>query len=370
MSQSPHVAIVAASLDILGGQGVQARALVDSLRADGQRVMFVPINPRFPRPCGGLRHIRGVRTLVNQSLYLPGLARLAAVDVAHVFSASYASFLLAPLPAMAVARALNKRVVLHYHSGEADDHLANWGALVHPWLRLAHYIVVPSEYLRQVFARYGHTAHVIPNVVDLSRFAYRARRPLGARLLSTRNLEPHYRVDMIVQAYAQLKPLVPEATLTIAGYGSEEPRLRLLVSSAGLADVRFLGRVEPEDMPRVYDNADIFLNASVVDNQPVSILEAFAAGLPVVSTPTGDIGALVRHHDTGLLVPPFEPGAIARAIQWLLANPDRAAGFAERAHASIARYTWPAVRDAWAAMYRTPSHATVVDSWLTNRHSQ
>ena len=112
------------------------------------------------------------------------------------------------------------------------------------------------------------------------------------------------------------------------GYGSEEPRLRLLVRSAGLNDVRFVGRVEPEDMPRVYDDADIFLNASVVDNQPVSILEAFAAGLPVVSTPTGDIGALVRHHDTGLLVPPFDPGAIASAVEWLLAHPDRAGDFA------------------------------------------
>jgi glycosyltransferase involved in cell wall biosynthesis len=206
-------------------------------------------------------------------------------------------------------------------------------------------------------------------VVDLSRFAYRARRPLRPRLLSTRNLEPHYREDMIIQAYAQLKPRVPEATLTIAGYGSEETRLRLLVRSAGLNDVRFIGRVEPEDMPRVYDEADIFLNASVVDNQPVSILEAFASGMPVVSTPTGDIAALVRHHDTGLLVPPFDPGAIAHAIAWLLANPDRAAGFAERAHASTSKYTWPAVRDAWAAMYRAPSHDTVIDSWLTNRHS-
>ena len=369
MSHPPHVAIVAASLDILGGQGVQARALVEGLRADGQQVMFVPINPRFPRPFGALRRLRGVRTLVNQSLYLPGLARLAAIDVAHVFSASYASFLLAPLPAMAMARALNKHVVLHYHSGEADDHLANWGALVHPWLRLAHHIVVPSEYLREVFGRYGHTAHVIPNVVDLSRFAYRTRRPLRPHLLSTRNLEPHYRVDVIIQAYARLKPRVPEATLTIAGYGSEEARLRLLVKSTGLPDVRFIGRVEPEDMPRVYDDADIFLNASVVDNQPVSILEAFAAGLPVVSTPTGDIGALVRHHDTGLLVPPFDPGAIASAVEWLLAHPDRAGDFAQRAHASTARYTWPAVREAWAAMYRTPSHDAIVDSWLSNRHS-
>ncbi len=91
--------------------------------------------------------------------------------------------------------------------------------------------------------------------------------------------------------------------------------------------------------------------------------------MPVVSTPTGDIGRLVRHHDTGLLVPPFDPGAIANAVEWLLAHPDRASDCAERAHASTVRYTWPAVRDAWAAMYRTPSHDAIVDSWLTNKHS-
>ena len=353
MRNAPRVAIVAASLDILGGQGVQALSLLEALRADGQPVTFLPINPRFPRGLGGLRRLPGVRTVVNQSLYLPGLARLANVDVAHIFSASYASFLLAPAPAMAVARLLNKRVVLHYHSGEADDHLAHWGALVHPWLRLAHHIAVPSEYLRGVFNRYGHHVHVIPNVVDLSRFKYRERRPLRPHLLSTRNLEPHYRVDIIIHAYARVKARVPAATLTIVGYGSEEPRLRRLVSSLELEGVNFLGRVEPHNMPAVLDDHDLFMNASVVDNQPVSILEAFAAGMPVISTPTGDIGALVRDHETGLQVPPFNPEEMAHAVEWMLTHPDCALAYSGNARALTTRFTWPAVRDAWAALYRS-----------------
>ena len=374
MIHQPRVAIVAASLDILGGQGVQARSLVDSLRADGQDVTFLPINPRFPRPIGWVRQLPGLRTVLNQALYIPSLARLATVDVAHIFSASYASFLLAPVPAMLAARALNKHVVLHYHSGEAGDHLANWGVLVHPWLRLAHHIVVPSEYLRGVFAQYGHEARVIPNVVDLTRFVYRERsvfaasplrrdEPLAPRLLSTRNLEPYYRVDVIVRAYARIKPLMPDATLTISGYGSEQPRLQRLVDDLRLKDVRFVGKVDPESMPRLYDEADIFLNASVVDNQPVSILEAFASGAPVVSTPTGDIPAMVRHQHTGLLVPPLDPGAMAGAIITLLTQPERALSLAARAHATIGRYTWPAVRDAWADVYRRHDRHSPVDQW-------
>lgn len=369
MSDFPRVAIVAASLDIVGGQGVQAKSLIDSLRADGHRVSFVPIDPRFPGPFQGLRRLRGVRTIVNQSLYLPSLVRLAAVDVAHVFSASYASFLLAPLPAMAAARALHKRVVLHYHSGEADDHLTNWGALVHPGLKLAHEIVVPSVYLRDVFARHGYTVRVIPNVVDLSKFAYRQRQPLRPRLLSTRNLEPHYRVDVILQAFALLKRDVPDATLTVTGYGSEEPRLRRLVQAEQLTGVHFAGKVAPDDMPAVYDAGDIFLNTSVVDNQPVSILEAFASGLPVITTPTGDIASLVRHQETGVLVPPFDPAALAQAIRRVLAHPDAARGFAERAYQTTAAFTWPAVRDQWTSVYRASRHAAVTEPWITRSHS-
>ncbi|RPI55801.1 MAG: glycosyltransferase family 1 protein [Acidobacteria bacterium] len=346
-----RVAIVAASLDILGGQGVQAHALVRSLREDGVDARLIAVNPRFPAGLQLLRRVPYARTVLNELLYLPGLLHLAAFDVAHVFSASYASFLLAPVPAMLVARMLNKRVVLHYHSGEAEDHLANWGALVHPWLALADEIVVPSSYLREVFARFGHRARVIPNVVDLTTFDYRERRPLRPRLLSTRNLERHYRVDVIIEAFAHYQAGNPDAMLTIAGYGSEESRLRAMAAQLTRGGVRFLGKIDPAWMPRLYADSDIYLNASEVDNQPVSILEAFASGMPVISTPTGDIASMVRHGETGLIVPPEAPMAMAGAIAETLHRPARALQMAEQAHDDLDRFTWAAVREEWQSVY-------------------
>jgi glycosyltransferase involved in cell wall biosynthesis len=347
-----RVGIVAASLEILGGQGVQAQSLLQCLRQDGVDARLIPINPRFPRGLRWLRKLPYARTVLNELLYVPGLSRLASVDVAHVFSASYASFLLAPVPAMLAARLLNKRVILHYHSGEAQDHLANWGPLVHPWLKLADEIVVPSVYLRDVFARFGYQARVIPNVVDLATFDYRERRPLRPRLLSTRNLERHYRVDLIIEAFARLQAQCPEAMLTIAGYGSEEPRLRAMAAQQTRGGVRFVGKIQPAWMPKLYADSDIFLNASEVDNQPVSILEAFASGMPVISTPTGDIPSMVRHGETGVIVPPDAPVAMARAIGEMLDRPERALQMAEQAHGELERYTWAAVRDAWGDAYR------------------
>jgi len=351
-SPGMRVALVAASLDILGGQGVQARTLVEALRADGYDVAFVPINPRFPRRLRWVRRIPYLRTVLNQALYLPGLLRLARADVVHVFSASFWSFLLAPLPAMLAGRLFGARVVLHYHSGEAADHLGRWGVLVHPWLRLAHLIVVPSEFLAGVFAEHGHGTRVVRNVVDLTRFTFKDRQPLRPRLMSTRNLEPYYRVDVVLDAFARVRAEVPDATLVVAGAGSE--RLRLERNAP--AGVRFVGAVAPQWMPALLADSDIFLNASVVDNQPVSILEAFAAGLPVVSTPTGDIPAMVRHEETGVIVPPLDAGAMADAVLALLRNPERATRLARAARTEIERYTWPAVAEQWASVY-APVHA-------------
>jgi glycosyltransferase involved in cell wall biosynthesis len=202
-----------------------------------------------------------------------------------------------------------------------------------------------------VFERHGYRTHVVPNVVDLARFRYRERSPLRPRLLSTRNLEPYYRVEDTLEAFARITAAYPEATLDVAGTGSQAPRLRHRAASLGLRGVRFVGRVDPRAMPALYDAADVFVNASVVDNQPLSVLEAFAAGLPVVSTPAGGIGTMVRDGETGLLVPERDPARLAAALTALLGHPEGARQMARRARREVEAHAWPRVRRAWDAVY-------------------
>jgi hypothetical protein len=139
----PRLAIVAPTLDILGGQGIQALALLEHLREDGYDVTFVPINPAFPAALRVVRRLPYARTALNQMLYLPALRALSRVDVVHVFSAS--PVVLAPAPAI-VARMLGKRIALNYQR-EADEHLTRWSVAVHPWLWMVDEIVVLSGYL-------------------------------------------------------------------------------------------------------------------------------------------------------------------------------------------------------------------------------
>jgi phenylacetate-CoA ligase len=344
--------MVVASLDVIGGHGVQAATLAAHLRHEGYAVELLPIDPPFPRPLRWVKRWPYARTLLTQALYRPSLRRLADSDVVHVFAASYWSFLLGPVPAIQAARRLGKRVVLNYHSGEAEDHLARWGRLVHPFLRMADVIAVPSRYLSRVFTRRGHICRVIPNVVDTTAFRYRERTPLGPRLLSTRSLEPIYDVATTIEAFARIRDAVPSATLTVVGRGSQEEALRRLAASLHLEGaVRFAGRLEPALMPALCDEHDVFVNASLVDNQPISVLEAMAAGLPIVSTPTGAIAEMLVDGAAGCLVPPRDPAAMASAVTALLADPDRAVAMSRRARHAVDAYTWPEVRDRWVAAY-------------------
>ena len=354
-----HVAIVAASLRILGGQAVQAQQLLDVWREDpAVRAWLVPINPLPPAPFHHLLGVKYVRTLVTQLWYWPLLVReIRRADVVHVFSASYASFLLSPLPAIVVARLLGKPVVLNYHSGEAPDHLARSRIARTVLRRLVDLNVVPSRFLRDVLAAFRIPARVVANCVDLDRFAWRDRPAPGPRLLSTRMFEPMYNVGCTVRAFARVQQQYPDASLMLVGDGSQGPTLRGLVAELALRNVTFAGRVPPHEIHRYYAEADIYVQTPSIDNMPLSVLEAFASGLPVVSTDVGGVPAILTSGVHGLLAADNDDRAIAGRVCELLTDPPRARAMAEAARRTCDAYTWQAVRDAWLSCYRDAAAA-------------
>jgi glycosyltransferase involved in cell wall biosynthesis len=360
-----RVAIVAASLRILGGHAVQAERLLKAWRDDpAVDAWLVPIDPVPPQPLRWMLRVKGLRTLVTQACYWPLLVRaLRDADVVHVFSASYLSFLLAPLPAIIVARLLGKAVVVNYRSGEAPDHLRR-SAVARAVLRRVDVNVVPSRFLNEVFASFDIPSRVVANTIDLTRFAYRERPRLEPRLLSTRNFEPLYNVACTLRAFARLQAEHPDATLTLVGAGSEGPALRDLASSLGLRGVTFAGAVPQGEIHRFYADADIYVQTPSIDNMPGSVIEAFASGVPVVSTNVGGVPAILTDGEHGLLAADNDADGIAARVLWLLAHQSDARRMAAAARRSCEAYAWSAVRGAWLAAYeaalgRESDHAVV-----------
>jgi len=358
-SAAVKVLIVAASMDIVGGQAVQAVRLIEHLKEEPSvDVDFLPVNPRLPGVLRKLQAIKYVRTVTTSNLYWwKLLTTIPAFDVIHIFSASYFSFLLAPAPAIIVARLFNKRIVLNYHSGEAEDHLQHWPRTSLPLLKKADEIVVPSPYLVRVFAKFGLPAKAIFNVIDFDQLIFRERETLRPVFLSNRNLDAHYGVDVVLRAFAIIQQRFPDASLKVAGDGSCREALQQLAAELKLYNVEFVGTVTRERMAELYNEADCFLNGSRIDNQPLSILEAFASGLPVVTTNAGGIPDVVTDGVTAPMVEVDDHEALARSAIALIEQPELAHRIINAGRNECRRYTWEAVRLEWLKAYGTTNDA-------------
>jgi glycosyltransferase involved in cell wall biosynthesis len=345
------VTIVAPRIQqVIGGQEVQADLLLRLWHDDRDvHASYLASNPELPQ---WLENVRYLRTLARFPLYLAHLnAGLRDADIVHIFSTSFSGFLISVVPAYGVARILGKKTIINYRSGLARSHLRA-SSIARKILRNVDKVLVPSSYLVDVFGEFGITARAIPNVVDTKLFSYRARRPLRPVLLCSRNLEECYGIDMVLRAFGEVQKSLREARLFLLGDGTQQDALRRLIANLNLKNVEMPGRIPRDRIGEFYDKADILINASRVDNMPVSILEAFASGLPVVSSNAGGIPTIVRHEETGLLSDTEDWKQLAANVMRLLKDTALAQRLAENANRQSLTYRWESVRSQWLGVYR------------------
>ncbi len=351
---APAVCIVGPLPPPSGGMANQCEQLQRLLRADGVAVELVRNNADY-RPAW-IGRVPMLRALARLLLYVPALWRAAGrADVMHVLANSGWAWHLFAAPAIWVARLRGVPVIVNYRGGNAETFFATAPRQVLATLRMASAHVTPSGFLQRVFAAHGLAAMIVPNIVDLSRFRPRVPRAFGdaPHLIVTRNLEPIYDIATAIRAFAALRGAFPQARLTVAGSGPERERLRTQVDALGLGDaVRFSGRIDNADIPALYADADCLLNPSTVDNMPISLLEAFASGVPVVSTDAGGIPDMAEHGVSALLVPIGDAAAMAAQAQRVLSEAALAESLRGAGLAAAAGYAWPRVRAQWLAVYR------------------
>ncbi|NMG54665.1 glycosyltransferase [Aromatoleum aromaticum] len=350
----PAVCIVGPMPPPSGGMANQCEQLVRLLRRDGVKVELVCNNARpYPPWVGSVPVVRAACRL------FPYLAQLwlsaGRVEVVHVLANSGWAWHLFAAPAIWIARARGVGVIVNYRGGNADAFFARAPAHVLATLRKASARVTPSGFLQRVFARYGLDATIVPNIVDLARFRPVTRPPFGhaPHLVVTRNLEAIYDIPTAIRAFAVVREAFPNARLTVAGSGPELGRLQAVVGELGLdGSVHFSGRLDNSEIPALYAAADCMLNPSTVDNMPISILEAFASGVPVVTTRAGGIPDMVEDGVSALLVPVGDASSMARQAVRVLADPVLAGSLRAAGLEAAAAFAWPAVREQWLEVYR------------------
>jgi len=348
-----HVGLVGPLPPPSGGMANQTRQLAELLRGEGLTVSFICTNEKYrPHWISRLPIIRAVFRLFP---YLIALWRAAGrCHVIHVMANSGWSWHLFAMPAIWISRLRRTPVIVNYHGGEAESFLKKTTRFVLLTIRQSSALIVPSGFLKAVFGRFGIQAIIVANVVDLGLFCgTKPRSSNRHRFLVARNLEPIYDNETAIRAFATVRRQIPGVTLTIAGSGPLAEQLQALTVSLEISGaVSFAGRLDREMMAEAYRKADIALNPSLVDNMPISVMEALASGLPVVSTNVGGIPFILNHEHTALLVPPGSPGAMADAMIRLMNDDALTDKLIDNGLAEVRNYTWEKVWPSLAAVYR------------------
>ncbi|MCL9805091.1 glycosyltransferase family 4 protein [Flavobacterium amniphilum] len=208
--------------------------------------------------------------------------------------------------------------------------------------------VAPSEYLQSVFVKFGFTnvCH-IPNSIEISNYKFLERDFNSPKLLWVRAFSEIYNPKMAVDVFQSIKKKYPDAELCMVGPDKDGS----LISTRSYAEsldliVTFTGRLSKQEWVSLSEDFNIFINTTHFDNTPVSIMEAMALGLPVISTNVGGIPFLLESKETALLVQDNDAYAMEQAIE-LLMQDSSVRIIASNARKKAELWDWKVVKNQW-----------------------
>jgi glycosyltransferase involved in cell wall biosynthesis len=223
-------------------------------------------------------------------------------------------------------------------------------------------LIAPSRFLMTKFNDFGFTnIKYIPNSIELPRYTYKARTTMAPKLLWVRSFHQVYNPLMAIDVLGKIISHFPGAELCMVGPDKDGSfaRCKEYAKECNLAEfVTFTGVLSKSQWLTHSQQYDIFINTTTVDNTPVSVIEAMALGLPIVSTNVGGVPFLIADNENGLLVKSGNVDAMASKIEFLISNPSFSFQLAQRARAYVESFDWAVIKDSWFTLldkFETPS---------------
>lgn len=320
-----------------GHSTTQAQLLAEYFRSDGYGVKSVS------RKSG-----RAARML---DVVLSIIRNRNSIDIMLIEVYSGLSFVLADIGSW-VGKMIGIPSVLVLHGGNLPDFASDHPRWVRRVLARARVVAAPSSFLAEAMGKDGQSVRVIPNVV--SEFPSAAPKRIDEpKLLWMRSFHPIYNPMMAVEMFSLLKQKFPKATMVMAGSDKGlEKATRQYVIEKGLADsISFPGFLDPEGKAKEFTEANIYINTNTIDNSPVSVIEAWAYGLPVISTDVGGIPHIVRDGENGLLVRSGDAEGMALKLERLIDDAELADSLTKNGLESARASSWDSVGPLWATVF-------------------
>jgi glycosyltransferase involved in cell wall biosynthesis len=338
----PRLFLAANLLSMNGGSRSVLEDLTEHLRSAGYSV--VAASPYR----NGL--IRGVHMLKTAML----MRRKYDLAVVDLYSGR--AFLIAEALSV-LLNALGCPFVLVLRGGALPDFARRQPKRVKACLRRATMTVAPSRYLLEEMRPFNDKLRLLPNPVNLAACELRRRQQPQPKLVWLRAFHETYNPTLAPRVLKLLAENFPDVQLTMVGRDKGDgslARTKQVAGALGVSDrITMVGGVRKGEVTSWLNQGDIFLNTTSVDNTPVSVLEAMACGLCMVSTNVGGIPYLLDHEQDALLVEPDDEAAMAAAISRILTEPGLGERLSRNARLKAEQFDWSIIMLQWQSLFAT-----------------
>ena len=255
-----------------------------------------------------------------------------------------------------LARRLNIPYIPILHGGNLPVRLQRSPRLSRQLFGRAALNVAPSGYLQKAFEQEGYNVVHIPNALDIEEYPFTPRHKVRPGFLYVRAFSRLYNPLLLIEAFARIHDNYSDARLCMVGpdrdgtLAAAKSRVREL----GLEKaIEFPGKLSKTAWHRLAQDYDIFVNPTTVDNTPLSVIEAMALGLPVISTVVGGIPWLIRDEKDGLLVPSNDVEAMVETMKRLIEDPDLARRLSQNGRKKAEDFDWESsVKKRWITLLK------------------
>lgn len=253
-------------------------------------------------------------------------------------------------------RMLSRPYILMLHGGNLPAFAQQNDQRVRRLFEPAAAVIAPSAYLAEAMAQYSpRSIACLPNSVDLGLYRCEIRTAARPKIVWLRRLHAIYDPAMAIETIVRLKASYPDVHLSMVG-AEETPgmmaEMKALAARRGVsANIEFAGGAAKSEVGNWIASGDIFLNTASIDNTPVTLIEAMACGVPVVSTWAGGVPKLVSDGREALLVAPGDAEAMANAVRRLIEDPALCEKLSRNGRAKAEGLDWKRVFPMWEELF-------------------
>lgn len=235
------------------------------------------------------------------------------------------------------------------HGGNLPNRLKNSPIKSRQIFTNAFVNIAPSKYIQSIFENFGYfKVKCISNTIEIEKYPFKQRQIVKPKLLWVRAFSTIYNPQLAVELLKLLKDKNLEADLCMIGPDKDGSLLKVKALAKDLGvNVKFTGKLSKKEWINLSKNYNIFINTTNVDNTPVSVIEAMALGLPVISTNVGGLPFLIDHLETGILVKPLDVSGFKKGVLQFIEDNELAKELALNARQKAEQFDWNVVKQDW-----------------------